>query len=129
MPLSKRQKYRLALTLEAARNSNVKSSQHGCVIFGDRNKVLATGSNRQVKQHSREYCMRTTPADLNDTLLTVHAEETALRQLKRSDRGRVKCVYVGRLHSSTEVSTSMSLPCARCQMRMRALKVPIYYSA
>ena len=127
MPLSKRQKYRLALALEAAKSSNVKSSQHGCVIFGDRNKVLAAGSNRQVKQHSREYCMRTVPANLTGTILTVHAEETALRQLKRSDRNRVKCVYVGRLHSSSEVS--LSLPCARCQMRMRDLNVPVYYSA
>jgi len=113
---------RMALAMSAALQSDVASARHGCVVFGERNKVLSSACNRQipmVKQHKHFY--------------TLHAEEMALMQLRRSDRQKARHIYVVRLkgggNNKLANTCAFSRPCDRCQRRIcETLKIPVYYS-
>ena len=112
---------RMALAVSAALHSDVKSARHGCVVFGERNRVLSSACNRQipvVKQHKHFY--------------TLHAEEMALIKLRRADRPKARHIYVVRLKGGDNQlasSCAFSRPCDRCQRRIcETLKIPVYYS-
>ena len=98
---------------DIAEHSTVRSSQHGCVIVGRRDCVLACACNAQCSHLKR--C----------GIYTLHAEELAVRMLgSRKRRARVVAVYVARLRGRHVHSH----PCSRCARRVTALGAPVYYT-
>tara|TARA_X000000950_G_scaffold287925_1_gene402362 strand:+ start:387 stop:704 length:318 start_codon:yes stop_codon:yes gene_type:complete len=100
------------LAVEAAKSSNVINSQHGCVILGPRDAILASASNRKVRCRA-------------PGLFTEHAEEAAIRMVRAKDVPLIKCMYVTRVNGNRS-----SMPCWRCRLRIEQLKgsFPIYYT-
>lgn len=110
--IKKKHEHGLALACAAAKMSNVESAQHGCVVLGPRDVVLAAASNRRVKRRE-------------PGLFTEHAEEAALRRVRQKDRALIARMYVTRANGN-----GFSMPCGRCRMRIEQMPTcfPVYYT-
>lgn len=89
----------------ADKKSDVVCSKHGCVLVGDRGKIMRIKSNRCTRNFSAQ----------RGSHGTYHAEERAVFSLPAHQRRRVRAVYVTIIPGNH----CRSNPCERCQ---RALK-------
>lgn len=116
--MKKRHQRYVDVAAAVAVKSDVVCSKHGCVLVGERGKILRVEANRSIRNFSTP---RGTTAHKS-----YHAEERAVFSLPARQRWRVRAVYVTRIRGSH----CHSEPCTRCQRALENLpNARIFYTS